>query len=110
MVTSKKHIRELGQAPWNKMSLHAGAKEVRHRCGSTYTVHISYVPRHTMGGFEWKNQRDVDGIVFVRALRLLLTSNSPTLLPSLDLAVADQFYKRFDKRKQVGGETMSSPS
>ena len=34
-------------------------------------------PKHTMHGFEWKDQRGIEGTGFVRALRTLLTSHLP---------------------------------
>ena len=36
-----------------------------------------------MYGLEWKEQRGIEGIGFVRALRSLLTAHLPSLLPTL---------------------------
>ena len=43
-----------------------------------------------MHGFEWKDQRGVEGVGFVRALRSLLTSHLPVVLPNLEAAIADE--------------------
>ncbi|KAL8940797.1 MAG: hypothetical protein Q9216_002623 [Gyalolechia sp. 2 TL-2023] len=80
MVTSKAHIRELGQAPPGQLSLHAVAKEFLQ-------------PRHTMAGFDWRNQRGSDGTVFVRALRSLGTVNLPKILPHIKSGIADQIWR-----------------
>ena len=37
-----------------------------------------------MGGFEWKDVRGVEGTGFVRALRTILTSHLPQLLPRVN--------------------------
>ena len=42
-----------------------------------------------MYGFEWKDQRGIEGIVFVRALRSLLTAHLPSLLPGLSSNIAE---------------------
>ncbi|KAG7005467.1 FAD-dependent monooxygenase [Physcia stellaris] len=42
-----------------------------------------------MYGFEWKDQRGVEGIGFVRALRSLLTAHLPSLLPSLSASIVE---------------------
>ena len=46
-------------------------------------------PRYTMYGFEWKDQRGVEGTGFVRALRSLLTAHLPVLFPSLERNIAE---------------------
>lgn len=40
-------------------------------------------PLYTMNGFNWFDQRGVEGVGFVRTLRTLLTNNIPKLLPDL---------------------------
>ncbi|KAI4139758.1 MAG: hypothetical protein LQ341_004096, partial [Variospora aurantia] len=42
-----------------------------------------------MYGFEWKDQRGIEGTGFVRALRSLLTAHLPSLLPSLRTIIAE---------------------
>ena len=42
-----------------------------------------------MHGFEWKDQRGIEGTGFVRALRSLLTAHLPSLLPSLGSNIAE---------------------
>ncbi|KAI4179720.1 MAG: hypothetical protein LQ346_007134 [Caloplaca aetnensis] len=42
-----------------------------------------------MYGFEWKDQRGIEGTGFVRALRSLLNAHLPSLLPSLRSNIAE---------------------
>ena len=42
-----------------------------------------------MYGFEWKDQRGIEGTGFVRALRSLLTAQLPLLLPGLRSNIAE---------------------
>ena len=58
-----------------------------------------------MHGFEWKDQRGVEGVGFVRALWTLLTSHLSALIPSLEVAIADQFEKEIIKHSVVDGES-----
>lgn len=46
-------------------------------------------PKYTMYGFEWKDQRGIEGTGFVRALRSLLNAHLPSLLPSLRSNIAE---------------------
>lgn len=41
-----------------------------------------------MGGFQWHDERGVEGTGFVRALRSLLTAHLPTLQPRLANVIA----------------------
>jgi hypothetical protein len=43
-----------------------------------------------MGGFEWKDVRGVEGTGFVRALRTILTSHLPQLLPRVNDRMAEE--------------------
>ncbi len=56
-----------------------------------------------MHGFEWKDQRGIEGIGFVRALRTLLTSHLPVVLPNLNSAIANEFEKELRECKAVNG-------
>lgn len=56
-----------------------------------------------MNGFEWKNQRGVEGTGFVRALRSLLTSQLPSVLPDLSLAITDQIKRELTDYNSVDG-------
>ena len=56
-----------------------------------------------MHGFEWKDQRGVEGVGFVRALRSLLTSHLPLVLPSLDAAIADELNAQLRAGKDSDG-------
>ncbi|KAL6820465.1 cytochrome P450 [Trichoderma sp. SZMC 28015] len=77
LITSPNLIRELIDAPLQQMSLHAVAKEV-------YEI---LQPKYTMYGFEWQDQRGIEGTGFVRALRSLLTSHLPKFQPDLERIV-----------------------
>ncbi|KAM3080812.1 hypothetical protein ACMFMG_005738, partial [Clarireedia jacksonii] len=90
MVTSKEHIREINNAPNHVLSLHAVAKDFLQ-------------PKYTMNGFEWKNQRGIEGVGFVRALRTLLTQRLPALLPNLELAIREQFVDELQKCERIKG-------
>ncbi|MCJ1394808.1 hypothetical protein MMC18_007688 [Xylographa bjoerkii] len=90
MVTSANHIRELNEAPRHLLSLHAVAKDFLQ-------------PKYTMHGFEWKDQRGIEGTGFVRALRTLLTSNLPKLVPILSLAIESQFELELSKQRVING-------
>jgi hypothetical protein len=57
-----------------------------------------------MHGFVWKDQRGIEGVGFVRALRTLLTSKLPDLLPNLKSSIKDQFQAELKKCKLVNGE------
>ncbi|KAL6803841.1 cytochrome P450 [Trichoderma sp. SZMC 28012] len=74
LITSPNLIRELIDAPLQQMSLHAVAKEMLQ-------------PKYTMYGFEWQDQRGIEGTGFVRALRSLLTSHLPKFQPDLERIV-----------------------
>lgn len=60
-------------------------------------------PKHTMNGFEWKNQRGIEGVGFVRALRTLLTSRLPILLPKLERAIENQLSQEMQKHRVKDG-------
>lgn len=42
-----------------------------------------------MDGFEWQDQRGVEGTGFVRALRSLLTANLPRFKPNLERLISE---------------------
>lgn len=52
-----------------------------------------------MAGFDWENQRGVDGTVFVRALRSLGTVNLPKILPHIEGGIADQLGCYLDEHR-----------
>lgn len=57
-----------------------------------------------MHGFEWKNQRGVEGVGFVRALRTLLTSNLPRIIPNLKSAIQIQLEEELSHNKLLDGK------
>lgn len=56
-----------------------------------------------MHGFNWPDQRNIDGLGFVRGLRVLLTAHLPQLLPDLRSAVKQQFSDELSKYKMIDG-------
>lgn len=46
---------------------------------------------YTMHGFNWVDGTRTEGVGFVRALRTLLTSNLPVILPDLSRLIRVQF-------------------
>ncbi|KAL8746542.1 MAG: hypothetical protein Q9190_001460 [Brigantiaea leucoxantha] len=50
-----------------------------------------------MHGFEWKDQRGIEGTGFVRALRSLLTSNLPSLVTRFEIIIDEQFRNHISK-------------
>lgn len=58
-----------------------------------------------MHGFEWKDQRGIEGVGFVRALRTLLTSRLPVLLPKLDAAIASELEAQIQAHKDQKGDS-----
>ncbi|KAF2116757.1 cytochrome P450 [Lophiotrema nucula] len=69
-VSSPKHIKEIDGTSDKVLSLNGAAKHMLQ-------------PLYTMNGFNWFDQRGVEGVGFVRTLRTLLTYNLPQLLPDL---------------------------
>ncbi|KAI4214042.1 MAG: hypothetical protein LQ351_003446 [Letrouitia transgressa] len=53
-----------------------------------------------MRGFEWKDQRGVEGTGFVRALRSLMTPQLPLLLPTLKQTLEDEFNFQISASKR----------
>lgn len=64
-------------------------------------------PKYTMRGFEWKDQRGVEGTGFVRALRSLMTPQLPLLLPTLKQTLEDEFDYQISGSKRSKGKIYS---
>ena len=60
-----------------------------------------------MQGFEWKDQRGVEGTGFVRALRCLMTSQLPNLLPSLRCTLENEMMAELKHCQTFKGEQVS---
>ncbi|KAL8650624.1 MAG: hypothetical protein Q9226_005063 [Calogaya cf. arnoldii] len=58
-----------------------------------------------MQGFEWKDQRGVEGTGFVRALRCLMTSQLPNLLPSLRCTLENEMMAELKLGQTLQGAT-----
>lgn len=59
-------------------------------------------PKFTMHGFEWQDQRGVEGTGFVRALRSLLTSHLQDFQPDLERLVKDTLEIEFSDIQSDG--------
>ena len=109
MVSSPAHISELSDAPLDKLSLHAVAKDV---CWSEYlrdkeradTFWQIFQPKYTMYGFEWQEKRGVEGTGFVRALRSLLTAHLPSFLPTLRSMIEQSVREEIAQSPSRDGE------
>jgi hypothetical protein len=55
-----------------------------------------------MHGFEWKDQRGIEGTGFVRAIRQLLTARIPQLKPKLSSIISSTFNKEVLKSSSDG--------
>lgn len=81
------------------------------RTGSERNTHLIPLlgqmlqPKYTMHGFEWKDQRGVEGTGFVRALRCLMTSQLPNLLPSLRCTLENEMTAELKQSRAVRGES-----
>ena len=76
-VFSAQNIAEINDAHASQLSMHAFAKQVclhlskiNRVMGLTVVLEIIQ-PKYTMNGFTWKDQRDIDGVVFIRAIRCM---------------------------------------
>ena len=61
-------------------------------------------PKYTMYGFDWLDRRGIEGIGFVRAIRSLLTSNLPHVLPQIKSTISDNFTIIHQEHPIVGGK------
>ncbi|KAI7774341.1 ent-kaurene oxidase [Diaporthe eres] len=70
VFSSWDRIREIDKAPDDVLSLQAAAKEILQ-------------PKYSMHGFNWFDQRGLEGTPLIRTLRTLLTNHLPVVLPEL---------------------------
>lgn len=56
-----------------------------------------------MGGFEWQDQRGVEGTGFVRALRTLLTANLPFLLSRIADIIETGLRSEIEQHRGIDG-------
>lgn len=59
-------------------------------------------PKYTMHGFEWQEQRGVEGTGFVRALRSLLTSHLPYFRSDLDRIIRGLLHDELSQPQDDG--------
>lgn len=62
-----------------------------------------FQPKYTMHGFEWKEQRGLEGIGFVRSLRSILTAHLEHFRPILNIAVKQKFDDELGASKNIDG-------
>lgn len=67
-------------------------------------------PKYTMHGFEWQDQRGVEGTGFVRALRSLLTSHLDQFQPHLERLVKDSLDIEFKDIQSDGNLSSCIPN
>lgn len=60
-------------------------------------------PKYTMTGFNWLDERGIEGIGFVKAVRTLLTNNIPSIIPDIQRAISDKFSALLADHKSVNG-------
>ena len=60
-------------------------------------------PQFTMQGYDWPEQRSTDEIGFVRAIRSLLTSHLPVLLPAMRHTIASEFDEQIEQSNTLKG-------
>ncbi|KAF2796015.1 cytochrome P450 [Melanomma pulvis-pyrius CBS 109.77] len=95
LVSQPHHISELTSAPLNQLSLHAVAKETQ-----------LLQTNHTMPGFALHDQRNVDGIGFVRTLGTLLTSHLDYFLPTMRLNIERSLEDSFARAAKSDGSSL----
>ncbi|KAM7184927.1 Ent-kaurene oxidase [Rhypophila sp. PSN 637] len=93
-VSSPKYIKELDSAPDTILSLQAAAKQMLQ-------------PMYTMHAFNWFDRRGTEGVGFVKALRTMLTSNLPAILPDLSTIIRARFEAIHDSHPVINGSRQS---
>ncbi|KAK8127859.1 cytochrome P450 [Apiospora sp. TS-2023a] len=88
LVSSSDLINDIKVATNDQLSLHAAAKEI-------------LKPGYTMNGFNWHDQRGIEGIGFVRTLRTLLTYHLPQLTPGTRGIIEKSFAKEVGMEKTI---------
>ncbi|KAF2488553.1 cytochrome P450, partial [Lophium mytilinum] len=90
IVSSPKDVRDIALATNDQLSLHAAAKEILQ-------------PEYTMNGFNWHDQRGIEGIGFVRTLRTLLTQHLPQLTPGTRVIIERTFADEVGRGGSING-------
>ncbi|KAI4865980.1 cytochrome P450 [Hypoxylon rubiginosum] len=94
LVSSPKLINDIKNASNTELSLHAAAKEILQ-------------PSYTMNGFNWHDQRGIEGIGFVKTLRTLLTRHLPQLTPGVRVIIDRTFAQEVGSGNTVNVLTLS---
>src|SRR5689334_17093822 len=77
-----------------------------------YTMHGTSLPLRdlktsytdfSISGFNWFDRRGTEGVGFIRALRTLLTSNLPKILPDLSCIIKTRFRELHAEHAVVDG-------
>ncbi len=61
-------------------------------------------PMYTMHAFNWFDVRGTEGVGFVKALRTMLTSNLPAVLPDLSVIIRTRFEELHESHPEINGE------
>jgi hypothetical protein len=90
----------------DQLSLHAAAKHV---CAVAVSGNLSsqsqiLKPEYTMAGFNWHDQRGIEGIGFVRTLRTLLTNRLPKMTPDVRGILDKRFAEELRAGQKVNGK------
>ncbi|KAK4197156.1 Ent-kaurene oxidase [Triangularia verruculosa] len=94
LVSSPELIKDIKNASNDQLSLHAAAKEI-------------LKPEYTMNGFNWHDQRGIEGIGFVRTLRTLLTTHLPKLTPGVRAIIDRTFADELKNSRSTNVLTLS---
>ncbi|OCL06345.1 cytochrome P450 [Glonium stellatum] len=87
-VSSAEHINDIARAANDELSLHSASKAL-------------LKPGYTMNGFNWHDQRGVEGIGFVRTLRTLLTNHLPRMTLGVRVIIDRNFAMELEKKEAV---------
>ncbi|KAI1346843.1 cytochrome P450 [Xylaria sp. FL0043] len=93
-VSNPEQIKEIDAAPDSVLSLQTASKQMLQ-------------PVYTMRGFNWFDLRGTEGFGLLRAVRTVLTSNLPKILPDLSGVIKVHFDEMHSKHPTVGGSRHS---
>ncbi|KAI1742994.1 cytochrome P450 [Xylaria scruposa] len=85
--SSEEHVKELSEAPSEKLSLHALSKDM-------------FKPEYTMNGLEVQDTMSGNGNLHTRVFRVILTSHLPILCHPLAQIIADSFSRELSIGKK----------
>ncbi|KAI9792567.1 MAG: hypothetical protein M1816_002087 [Peltula sp. TS41687] len=89
-VPTPKYLKEVNNAGDDVLSLHAASKQM-------------FMPRYTMHGFNWHNQRGKEGLGLIRALRGLSTAHLPSMILPLMTTISHQMTREIASEEKING-------